>query len=246
MKELKKRYFEVDVLRGIAIIMMITFHVLFNLNFFGAFYIPIHEGFLWWFGRGTAVLFLLLVGVSLTLSYSRSVLGKSGEFLFPKYVKRGAIVYGFGLLITLMTAIFLSEGYVVFGILHLIGVSIILAYPFLKLRFVNLFLGLIFISAGIYLQTLTFSFDTLLFVGFIPETFYTVDYFPLLPWFGFILIGIFFGNLSYPGFKRRFRLPDYSKNITVRLMSFLGRHSLGIYLIHQPIIIGILFILGLT
>ncbi|MCX6818607.1 MAG: heparan-alpha-glucosaminide N-acetyltransferase domain-containing protein, partial [Candidatus Aenigmarchaeota archaeon] len=62
-------------------------------------------------------------------------------------------------------------------------------------------------------------------------------YFPILPWFGVILIGIFFGNKLYPNAKRSFNIIDLSKFRIIKLLSFLGRHSLFIYLLHQPVII---------
>jgi uncharacterized membrane protein len=69
---------------------------------------------------------------------------------------------------------------------------------------------------------------------------YTVDYFPLFPWFGFMLLGVVVGDCLYCGNKRRFRMPDLSKYVPAKLFSWMGRHSLGIYLIHQPIIAGAL------
>jgi uncharacterized membrane protein len=81
-------------------------------------------------------------------------------------------------------------------------------------------------------------------LGFEPNFFFSFDYFPILPWYGVVLIGIFMGNLIYPESKRRFDIPDFSDNIISRSLSFLGKHSLKIYLIHQPIIIMLLYALG--
>ena len=120
-----------------------------------------------------------------------------------KYLQRGLKIFGLGLIITLATWIWPGEGFIVFGALHCIGISIILAYPFLRFRYQNLLLGIILISIGIILKNFTFDFYWLLWLGFTPSTFYTVDYFPLLPWLGVVLIGIFVGNIIYPNFKRR-------------------------------------------
>lgn len=243
---LNKRFWEIDVLRGIAIIMMIIFHVLFDLNFFGIYEVEVFSGFWWWFARITAISFLLLVGVSITLSFSRLIkVKKSGKF-FSKYLKRGLIIFSFGLLITLFTRIFLGKGFVIFGILHLIGISIILVYPFLKFRYFNLFLALLVIFAGIYLQQFTFNFDWLLWLGFVPHSFYSVDYFPVFPWFGVVLMGVFFGNLLYPNYIRKFNIKDRSNFSFIKMFSFLGKKSLIIYLVHQPIILLVFYISGLA
>lgn len=245
-KNLKKRFWEIDFLRGAAIIMMIVFHFLYDLNYFGAYNVNVNSGFWLYFARAIAIIFLVLVGISLTLSFSRAKrLQKTGKSLYIKYLKRGLIVFSWGMLITLMTWIFLRQGFVVFGILHVIGISIILAYPFLRFRFLNLFIGIIFIMTGIFLKNLTFDFYWLMWLGLRPEQFYTLDYFPLLPWFGVILIGIFLGNLLYQGYERRFRIYDLSKFPFINLFCFMGRNSLLIYLIHQPTLIAILYVFGM-
>jgi uncharacterized membrane protein len=185
-------------------------------------------------------MFIILVGISLTLSYNRVKNKLTKKQLQLKYLKRGLTIFGLGLLITLVTWIYLVEGFVVFGALHCIGISIILAYPFLRFHYANLILGIILIFAGIVLKTLTFDFYWLVWLGFTPTHFTTIDYFPLLPWFGVVLVGIFISNTLYPNLKRRFSLKDHSEVLFVRFLCFLGRHSLIIYLIHQPIILLII------
>jgi uncharacterized membrane protein len=93
---------------------------------------------------------------------------------------------------------------------------------------------------GLYLKNFTFGFSWLMWLGLMPEHIYTVDYFPLLPWFGVVLIGLFFGLILYPDYTRGFNLCDLSYFAVIRLLCLFGRHSLLIYLIHQPIRIAIL------
>jgi|TARA_Y100000310_G_C20682853_1_gene817077 uncharacterized membrane protein len=240
MKNIQKRFWEVDFLRGIAILMMIAFHIAFDLRTFAGFGISLYHGIWNYLAHSSAFIFVLLVGVSLTLSFSRTE--QKAKYL--KYFKRGVKIFSWGLLITLMTWIFFRRGFVVFGVLHLIGVSIILAYPFLKLRDENLWIGVAVIGVGILLKKFRFGFSWLVWLGFMPIKFDSVDYFSILPWFGVVLVGIAFGNLLYSGYKRQFSLPDLSKNPIVKVFSFLGRHSLLIYLLHQPILIGIIYLLA--
>jgi uncharacterized membrane protein len=245
--DLNQRFWEIDSLRGIAIVMMVTFHLIFDLYYFGIYSFDVHSGFLWWFARITAFIFILLVGMSLSLSYSRTILLNKYRLqknLFFKYLKRGLKIFGYGLIITVVTWLFIGEGFIVFGILHLIGIGIILEYPFLKHKYINLYLGIIFIATGIYLMSFNFDFYGLLWLGFTPYNFYTLDYFPLLPWLGVVSLGIFLGNTLYENYTRHFQLPDLSKYSLINVSGFLGRHSLFIYLIHQPILIIILFLLA--
>ena len=240
----KQRFWEIDFLRGIAIIMMIVFHFLYDLNYFAGKNISVDKGFWLIFGRATAVIFIFLVGVSLTISYSRAKQNKKNTFW--KYFKRGATIFGWGLLVTLATWIFLREGFVVFGILQFIGISIVLTYPFLNEKYnkICLWLGIFIIIIGLYLGNMTSNNYWLLPLGIIPSNFYTIDYFPLLPWFGIILIGIFFGYLLYRKNKRMFKLKELGENIFVKPLCFMGRHSLLIYLLHEPVLIGVLKMVG--
>ena len=246
-RKLPQRFWEIDFLRGIAIIMMVLYHLLYNLHYFGHYNINVYSGFWMYFARTTATIFIFLVGVSLTLSFSKAIKSNLNEKkLFLKYLRRGLKIFSWGLIITLVTWVFLREGCVVFGILHFIGISIILAYFFLKLRLWNLLIGILFIFLGLYLKSFTVNFSWLVWLGFKPAHFYTIDYFPLFPWFGVVLIGLFIGNLIYPDYSRKFYLQDFSNFSIIKSFCFLGKHSLLIYLIHQPLIIALLYLLGIS
>jgi uncharacterized membrane protein len=236
------RFWEIDFLRGIAIIMMVVYHAAFDLAYFGKLPINLESIFWKYFQITTASLFILLVGVSLALSFFRAEMQHNNTF--HRYFKRGILIFLLGMIITVVTRIFVGEGFIIFGILHLIGISIILSYLFLRLTKLNLFIGIIFISIGVILQNYTFNFKSLLWLGFIPENFFTLDYFPLLPWFGVVLIGIFLGKTFYNNYKRTLPIKDNMKNKFVLSTCFLGKYSLLIYFLHQPIILFILFCSG--
>jgi uncharacterized membrane protein len=146
-----------------------------------------------------------------------------------------------------LTVVFLvfGMGVVAFGILHLIGVSIILAYPLLRYRYVNLFLGLSIIAVGVYIRIEGLSSETswLLPFGVVPENLVMPDYRPLLPWFGVVLLGLFAGNVVY-GDGKRPALFAGKAPAAARPLLPLGRNSLFIYLIHQPILILLLAAFG--
>jgi len=238
----KERFFEVDALRAVAIVLMVAYHFFFDLYFFNIHYFDMHSGLLLVIGRSAAIMFIFLVGVSLTLSYSRASRSKSNKEIFIHNLKRGAGIFGWGLVITLVTATFLESGTIYFGILHLIGVSIIISYPFLKYRRFNLIAGLVLLFSGVLTDPVYVNYPWLLWIGLKPRGFYTLDYFPLIPWFGLVLLGIYTGNSLYPGYKRSFRMCDCEGNAVVRLLEYLGKKSLLIYLVHQPVIVGTLLL----
>lgn len=185
--------------------------------------------------------FIFLAGFSLTLSYRKAIASRTaGQMIFPKYLRRGARIFSYGLVITLVTWIFVPEGVIVFGILHLIGASIILAYPFLRLKLANLALGIAFIALGPYLRGLDVDSPWLVWLGTDP-TFFMLDYWPIFPWFGVMLLGIFAGNALYgEASKRAGRPAPYLP--AVRPLTFLGRRSLTVYLVHQPILIALVLL----
>jgi uncharacterized membrane protein len=240
------RFWEVDFLRGMAIVLMVLFHLAFDLNYFGIRELEVASGFWFFLARFTALLFLLLVGVSLTLSHSWArLLGQEDRFRLS-LMKRSLWIFGLAMGVTLVTYFFIREGFIVFGVLHLIGVSLLLAYPFLRLNGANFVFGLLFILFGLSLQNLPVDYPWLLWLGLAPAGFYSVDYFPLFPWFGVILLGVAFGDLFYQGYRRRVPLPDLTGSCLVRGLAFLGRNSLVIYLVHQPVLIGLMYLVGVS
>ena len=231
-----ERFWEIDFFRGLAVIAMVVFHFLFDLYYFKGYLFNLQSGLLWAIGRFAGISFLLLVGISLTISHYRAK--QKNENLFFKFLKRGTMIFSFGLLVTIVTFLFAPQGTIFFGILHLIGLSIILAVPFIEKKRAALFFGVMFLFIGLYLQQFYFSFPWLAWLGFYPENIYTFDYYPLLPWFGIVLIGVFVGNVLYPNAKQKFAINAFPLTFPLDLVCFLGKNSLAIYLIHQLFLIS--------
>jgi uncharacterized membrane protein len=109
---------------------------------------------------------------------------------------------------------------------------------------VTLIAGVVVIAAGVYVDTLVVSYPWLVWLGVKQGGLYMVDYYPILPWFGLALLGIFAGHSFYHRGVRGFSLPNLAAVPPLRGLRFLGRHSLLIYVIHQPILIGLFIALG--
>jgi uncharacterized membrane protein len=235
------RYWEIDFLRGFAICMMVFYHILFQINYFQVFNIPLRSLPFLLYAYPIGTLFLLIVGISLTLSYKRAIQNKESD-LFYKFFKRGLKIFALGLVITMVTWFFPHEGFIVFGILHCIGLSIILGYFFIRYTFISFIIGILIVFIGILLQGIFIDFYWLFWIGLKPYRFYTLDYFPLLPWFGVVLIGIYIGNIVYQNGYGKKILTDKFDNVFVNGLVYLGRHSLIIYMLHQPIIYVFIFL----
>lgn len=230
-----KRFWEIDAMRGVAIVLMILFHLAFDLNYFTQY--KLDFGWLFWFlfPRLIAFIFIIVSGIALTLSYNRS------KDPVKKFAMRGLKIFSLGLLITAMTFLLFPQETILFGVLHFIGIATILSLPFVKMKKQNLAIGLLVVLLGVYLDSLSLGLSWLSWI--IPSNFVTFDYFPLFPWFGVTLIGMATGNSLYPKARRWFKIRQ--ANRLEGFFALLGRNSLIIYFFHQPLIILILFLLGI-
>jgi uncharacterized membrane protein len=228
------RFWEIDLLRTNAVVVMVVFHSLYLLSYFNIHYTDLHHLYWLWFAGGGGT-FMFLAGVSLTIADARSK--KTSPFRI-----RGLKIFGWGMVLTLITLLISRTEYVRFGILHFFGIAFILAPFFTRFRYINLILGAALMAVGIYLlgHRVSVGFPWLLWL--MPYGFGTFDYWPLVPWFGLFLLGMFFGKTLYPQGNRRFSIPDFN-NPVVSALTLPGRHPLGIYLAQWPAIIIILLLL---
>ena len=237
------RLWEIDFLRGAAIIIMIFFHFLYDLKHFSIIDWCLYSGIIPYLASIIPSIFILFAGVAITISYAKYKNNFSEKQIRIRFIKRGSFIFLLGLIITVVSYIFLPDIFVVFGILHCIGLSIIFSILFIKMSYLNLIFGFLIVGVGLYLKTLTFSFNWLIPFGFLPENFAWLDFFPLFPLFGVLLIGISIGNLLYTNGKRKIQLKDLSSNFFVKPLCSMGRNSLLIYFLHQPVILVLLSIL---
>jgi uncharacterized membrane protein len=244
-EQLIDRFWEVDLLRGIAIVMMVLYHSAFDLDYFEVVRIDATSGLPLILARLTVSLFLLLVGLSLSLSRSKARLLGREDLFAARIIKRSVRILGLAFGITAVTYLLIGRGFIIFGALHLIGLSLLLAYPFLEMHKKNFIFGSLSIALGLYLQGVIVDQPWLLWLG--PEGFYSLDYVPIFPWFGVVLYGVGLGDLLYPGYRRRINPPaltDRTGGSWTEPLCFLGRNSLAAYLVHQPLIIMMLILGG--
>lgn len=222
---LKMRYGEIDLLRAAAIVLMVIFHSVYDLKEFAGINIDYQAPF--WFieGKTSAVLFIFVSGLS--CGFSKSPAGRGIKVLF------------FGMVITVVTYLFLKEEYVRFGILHFLGIAMILSVTLLRLSSGMLW-GLAGASAllGFWFQGQQVNTSLLLPLGLVYDGFKSIDYYPLLPYLTVTILGI----LAYRRFYAGRTEPLIDIKFNSRLIQFLSSNSLVIYLLHQPIILFIIFI----
>jgi uncharacterized membrane protein len=235
------RFWEIDALRGTAVIMMIIFHTVFSLSFFDIRNIDVVHGFWRVFALATATLFILIAGVSLSVSSARAGAALDDWRVAWKNVRRGAGIFLVGVGITLVTWLFLRNEFVLFGVLHCIGLSIILSPLFLRFGKANLAIGAGIMLIAPFIDRISGPLS-LAWLGVHPADFTSLDYVPLVPWLGVFLMGMSLGAAVYPGGRRGFPAGGEERPL-LSPVTFLGRHSLPIYLVHVPVILLFLAVL---
>lgn len=232
---------EVDLARALALGMMVLYHLLFTLWYLGMADVAVLTGFWRVFAYATASLFIAIAGLSLTLAAaSRRRRGATEGDIATVQARRGLVVLGWGLVITAVTLVALGEEGILFGVLHLIGLGTILAIPLVRRPRAALALGTVCVLLG-PLATRIPGPLWLAWLGLHPADFVSLDYVPVLPWFGVLLIGVAAGWALFPDGERRRPLPPLPSWTEPFL--WVGRHTLAVYLLHEPVILAVLLLI---
>lgn len=230
----KERIETLDFLRGIAVINMVLYHALFDLEYiFGIDieFFSIEKSYIW--QQFICSTFIFISGFSSQLS--------------EKLIKNGLKILGLALVLSISTYIFMPEFMIKFGILHFLGSAMIITEIFRNIEFKNPEI-LFFISLLIFIHLKILGLNNFSFyndlakykflfpLGFYGEDFYSGDYFPILPWIFLFWSGYFLGlvNKKHKNFVSKI-------NFDGEIVSAIGRNSLTVYMLHQPIILALIF-----
>lgn len=234
----KKNHFEIlDVSRGFAILLMFIYHFSYDLDYYGFIQQDFTLDAFWINFRVVIVsLFLLIMGISLYLSCYRGLSKK-------RFQRRLLLLIFYSSLVSLASWIIYPKAMIFFGILHFIAVASILGLLFIRLGKINLLIGISLIFLPQIISHAFFDQPYLQWFGLMTKLPVSVDYVPLLPWFGVVLLGIYLG-------QKLTQLPSDSPlkkremtNTTSKTLALTGRYSLHIYMLHQPLFLGILYII---
>ena len=229
----------VDAARGTALLAMFTYHFAWDLDYYQLISTDIGASRPWGIlARLTAGSFLALVGVSL-------VLARRGGFRVRPFLRRLAVVGGAAALVTLVTWQLMPEDFIYFGILHCIAVSSVLALPFLRwpVWIAAAAAAFCFAAPSLFAGP-AFDAPWLRWLGLMTYFPRTNDYVPLLPWFGAVLVGIAATRAALPFAGATAWARWRPAGAASRALVWGGRHSLGIYLLHQPVFLGALFVVA--
>ncbi len=226
------RIIEVDMARGLAVVLMIVYHLAFDLYYFRMAGINIFEPHWVALQRLIGTGFLLLVGISIVLSERRN---KEG---YTHHLKRAAKLGIVALLITLATWIYPHTAFIKFGVIHAIAACTLIAPLLMRLGRLNLVLATLLIAGGFFIGEIHTDNPYLFWIGLTTNDYQALDHYALIPWLGVVLAGMTIGPYVMEKLDQRKKRQDEAGEF----LALLGRNSLMIYLIHQPILIATLFL----
>lgn len=227
-----KRLSGVDQFRGLALCMMIAFHFLFDLNYFHLIHLDLLGDwrFRWWRN-------LIVSCFVITAGWSQGLSRHPPPYHFWK--RQGQLMLAC-LLVSVVTYILFGPRWIYFGVLHFFLVSRILSRPIASYSKTLIFLGILILFMS-NIQEPFFNPRWINWIGLAATKPQTEDYAPLIPW-----IGLYWIALGYYGITSQNRPQNTIKPPTIhckiKFLDWMGRNSLLIYLIHQPILFALLWL----
>ena len=234
----------VDLARAIALLAMAHYHLIWDLETFG-YLDPGTAGSGWpkFYARSIASTFLFLVGFSLVLAHWPALRSE-------KFLRRLATVVGAAALVSIGTYFAFPDAFIFYGILHSIAVSSVVGLLFLRLPpLVTLLAGIAAVALPVYYFSALFDSPWLIWTGLSERYPRALDFVPFFPWFGPVLFGIAAarfarasGTIEWMARWRPGEMPQWKT--VLRPLDFIGRHSLAFYLVHQPVLIALVWCLS--
>jgi uncharacterized membrane protein len=233
-----------DAIKGSLVLAMIVYHACYVAVMFSLLDIELYSGFWWVFPRMTAAGFVSVSGWNLAAKRARC----AG---FSTFARRAGLLALVAFAISVATWPVLGKGFVFFGVIHLLALSSLLAYPLLGRPIPAFVTGIVTLAAGIALGKLRFDFVWLSWLGLRPADLHPADYLPLAPWFAFIAFGsatrdALRGKPSRTSTNRNARQgneqpapSNKAPTAVLQLLATAGRHSLVVYLAHLPLLYGL-------
>ena len=230
------RYPVIDCIRGCAIIAMIAYHFGFDLNMQGYISQDINHNSNWQVARSLILgTFLFVAGFSMALAENKNI---------TRRLIRLVRIAACAVLVSIGSYFMFPDSWIFFGVLHFVLVGSLICWLVMPYQKLLLILAMSLLTVGILYQSPIFNSPFLQWLGMMTYKPITEDYVPLLPWLGLMMIGARMGQLALT--KSKLWIFDYKLSSILLPVQWLGQHSLIVYMLHQPILLGALGIFGMV
>lgn len=244
------RHYYIDLFRGIAFILMVFDHLIFDIVFFfrsmwanlfsKTYYLNVFANFLREYRRSdisrilriTLIVFVFLFISGVCSNFSKKV-SKRGLRLF-------VLSMGITLISFIISLIIQDKSIIIyFGIIHCISICMLLTPLMKKINRVILgVIAIVIIGLGFYFETIRVNTNLLIIFNLIPFGFTTGDYYPLFPFLGFYIFGFIFGEYYFIKLNK----PKATKKYNMNIFTYFGKNALVWYFVHQILLVVFLFI----
>lgn len=231
-KKKVKRYYEIDIIKSIAVILMVVFHFYYIYYLIGKPLVNMDNKILVWSSIISHTLFIFLFGINLSLSYNKN---ENKSEYYEKQIKKSIIYLFIGTIISFVSYKLIPNKFIFFGIFQFFSLSILISQPFVTNEFTSI-IGLVIFSLLNLLQKNGYKNNMINNILGLNTNFKSIDYFPFIPYFIYVLLGITVGHLVYKNGKRSIDLDYLDKKVEnsklLQFLIYIGQNSLIIYVLH--------------
>ena len=228
------RYLVIDCIRGCAILAMMAYHFGFDLNMQGYIVQDLNHSIVWQIARSLILgTFLFVAGFSMALAAQQS--------LKKRLIRLTRIAFC-AVLVSVVSLFMFPDSWIFFGVLHFLVVATVICWVVMPYKKLLMVLAVAITVIGILYQSQVFDQPALQWLGMMTHKPITEDYVPIFPWLGVMMMGIILGQWALT----RVQLWPLActPNVVLSPVQWLGRHSLAVYMLHQPILLGLLNAFG--
>ena len=224
----------IDCIRGCAILAMMAYHFGFDLNMQGYIVQDLNHSIVWQIARSLILgTFLFVAGFSMALAAQQS--------LKKRLIRLTRIAFC-AVLVSVVSLFMFPDSWIFFGVLHFLVVATVICWVVMPYKKLLMVLAVAITVIGILYQSQVFDQPAMQWLGMMTHKPITEDYVPIFPWLGVMMMGIILGQWALT----RVQLWPLActPNVVLSPVQWLGRHSLAVYMLHQPILLGLLNAFG--
>lgn len=234
-KKKEKRFYELDIIKSVAVILMVVFHYFYMYYLIGKPLMDIDNTLLSLSATLSHTSFIVLFGVNLSISYSRSKKKRKLDEYYNKQIKRAILYLCIGSIISFVSYRLIPDKFIFFGIFQFLAMSVLGSQMFVFSEMSSI-IGLVIFSLLSTLTNKSFKNNIVNNILGLNTGFSSIDYFPFIPYFIYVLLGMVAGHILYKNGERTYNMDSLDnhveKNKFLKFLVYISKNSLIIYILH--------------